>query len=503
MAGEHPNGVWIWRLLDLRSDYMEKLVSCGVGRVYLKVFDGRSDPMFWGHQCTPVIVQQFKENNIQVFGWGFHYGTADVNEQVASVRQAMDCGIDGYVLDLEGHLKNPETHPHLEALLHALRPIVPQGALGYSSYAHPGWHSGFPWRIVDDLCDIALPQIYFEAFSFDPSNEQEVQTCLRAQQAAGLTKPMLPIWASEPGAPRPASVSELQAYLRRFSGSSIWRLPHAHDVGGHGWDLDYRGGPVIPHSPDDMVELPTLTRMLQRGDQGDDVKALQRLLNQLGFNSGPDDGDFGPVTERAVKAYQRWAGIAADGVVGPQTWEALGGDFEITIPEETGVRLRLAALAQVEAAKQLRWTDLECEAEKYLAPWRAVLGAPTGYFHWCAVFVAWCCREAGIEIPEKPEGFWATMAFVDSWRVWGQSNGYWFKKGTDTPQRGDLLIFDWERGTDSTDAYPLDHIGIVSSYEPGSNVILTYEGNWSNQTRAGTRYMADVAGFVSIATLNE
>ena len=95
------------------------------------------------------------------------------------------------------------------------------------------------------------------------------------------------------------------------------------------------------------------------------------------------------------------------------------------------------------------------------------------------------------------------MAFVDSWRVWGQSNGYWFKKGTDTPQRGDLLIFDWQQGADSTDAYPLDHIGIVSSYEPESDMILTYEGNWSNQTRAGMRHMVDVAGFVRIATLNE
>ena len=208
MADEHPNGVWIWRFLELRQDYMEKLVECGVGRVYLKVFDGNSDPMFWGHQCTPEIVQHFKTNDIQVYGWGFHYGTSNVDEQVAAVQQALDCGIDGYVLDLEGHLKDPGTHPSLEKLLLDLRPLVPQGALGYTSYAHPGWHSEFPWKIVDKHCDIALPQIYFEGFTFAPTNEEEVQICLKAQQAAKLTKPSLPIWSSQPGAPHPSNAAK-------------------------------------------------------------------------------------------------------------------------------------------------------------------------------------------------------------------------------------------------------------------------------------------------------
>jgi peptidoglycan hydrolase-like protein with peptidoglycan-binding domain len=32
------------------------------------------------------------------------------------------------------------------------------------------------------------------------------------------------------------------------------------------------------------------------------------------------DGNFGPNTEISVKAFQTWAGIASDGVVGDQTW---------------------------------------------------------------------------------------------------------------------------------------------------------------------------------------
>jgi peptidoglycan hydrolase-like protein with peptidoglycan-binding domain len=51
---------------------------------------------------------------------------------------------------------------------------------------------------------------------------------------------------------------------------------------------------------------------------GTSVSDLQRLLGV------PVDGDFGPQTERAVKAFQRKHGLTPDGVVGPATWAALG-----------------------------------------------------------------------------------------------------------------------------------------------------------------------------------
>ncbi len=63
---------------------------------------------------------------------------------------------------------------------------------------------------------------------------------------------------------------------------------------------------------------------LRSGNRGEPVKALQLRLTQLGFNTRGADGAFGPNTASAVKAFQRSRGLAADGVVGPATWNKLG-----------------------------------------------------------------------------------------------------------------------------------------------------------------------------------
>ena len=61
------------------------------------------------------------------------------------------------------------------------------------------------------------------------------------------------------------------------------------------------------------------TRMLV----GDDVAALQERLAELGFDPGRADGVFGPLTENALKGFQREYGMRPDGVCGPATLRAL------------------------------------------------------------------------------------------------------------------------------------------------------------------------------------
>ena len=52
---------------------------------------------------------------------------------------------------------------------------------------------------------------------------------------------------------------------------------------------------------------------------GRDVRVLQQALNALGFACGLTDGIFGAFTERAVREFQRNAGLPHDGIVGQGT----------------------------------------------------------------------------------------------------------------------------------------------------------------------------------------
>jgi peptidoglycan hydrolase-like protein with peptidoglycan-binding domain len=64
-------------------------------------------------------------------------------------------------------------------------------------------------------------------------------------------------------------------------------------------------------------------RVLERGLAGWDVAQLQFDLAWHGFPSGPFDGRLGARTERALRRFQRWAGLAEDGRAGPLVLAAL------------------------------------------------------------------------------------------------------------------------------------------------------------------------------------
>jgi murein DD-endopeptidase MepM/ murein hydrolase activator NlpD len=65
------------------------------------------------------------------------------------------------------------------------------------------------------------------------------------------------------------------------------------------------------------------SRTITAGDRGWDVAALQFMLGRQGFPSGTVDGGLGPRSTRALRRFQRFAGLPADGAAGPATLRAL------------------------------------------------------------------------------------------------------------------------------------------------------------------------------------
>ena len=61
----------------------------------------------------------------------------------------------------------------------------------------------------------------------------------------------------------------------------------------------------------------------RRADMLDEVRQVQKRLNELGYGPLDADGHFGPLLSAAVQAFQVDAGLPVDGVVTKETWTRL------------------------------------------------------------------------------------------------------------------------------------------------------------------------------------
>lgn len=63
--------------------------------------------------------------------------------------------------------------------------------------------------------------------------------------------------------------------------------------------------------------------VIGKGDTGPAVEALQRALRDAREYRGNIDGDFGPLTDRALRAFQARHRLRTDGIAGPNVWRTL------------------------------------------------------------------------------------------------------------------------------------------------------------------------------------
>ncbi|HZK34867.1 MAG TPA: peptidoglycan-binding domain-containing protein [Bacillota bacterium] len=63
--------------------------------------------------------------------------------------------------------------------------------------------------------------------------------------------------------------------------------------------------------------------ILRLWSRGEYVLYVQSALTGAGYNVGPLDGIYGPITMQAVIDFQLDNGLVPDGIVGPMTWAAI------------------------------------------------------------------------------------------------------------------------------------------------------------------------------------
>ena len=107
--------------------------------------------------------------------------------------------------------------------------------------------------------------------------------------------------------------------------------------------------------------------ILRLGDKNDSVKAMQQTLINLGYLSGKADGQFGNLTFKALKEFQKANALYADGVAGSKTIAALNSAGQaptVTDAPDASVGNTIAVMAR--SVKYEYWyATVRNEARKY------------------------------------------------------------------------------------------------------------------------------------------
>lgn len=225
------------------------------------------------------------------------------------------------------------------------------------------------------------------------------------------------------------------------------------------------------------------TPTLRLNSKGPAVLRLQGRLHDLAYLKAKPDGNFGTYTERAIKTAQYEAGLKVDGIVGPATWAALLPPAKaippaaeaVTGPSFTDWLVTIAKrdVGKVETPRnnQGAWIKRFWPSTSY----------PEGYTDrqpYCAAAMAFWLDTAGDELAkagllesltgmnaEQFEKWRCKSAGAWAWQAWGQkAKGVIVLPDTATPQKGDIVVFDFS------------HIGLVTG-QPAKGRIATIEAN--------------------------
>lgn len=187
----------------------------------------------------------------------------------------------------------------------------------------------------------------------------------RGRAAIGLTNSSLVLWCTSDSVV-PVKISELASQMQ-----SLGCMNAINFDGGGSCQCDFAGSKITSsrrvYSYFLVFDTKPSRTTIKKGSKGQDVYELQRML---GINA---DGEFGVITENAVKAYQREFKLTQDGIVGVNTWSKLYGDVvnNTTIPTTSVLELLELHPSIREKAKKLFVACQNTYPIKITSTWRS------------------------------------------------------------------------------------------------------------------------------------
>jgi Putative peptidoglycan binding domain/CHAP domain len=211
-------------------------------------------------------------------------------------------------------------------------------------------------------------------------------------------------------------------------------------------------------------------KAVRRGDSRTDiVKQVQQRLVDVGCGPLAIDGVFGDETESSVKLFQTRRGLDADGVVGPNSWDALFGEMPV-IDDQAPTPLLNSTLSVAISQNGVRETPGTPNRGPQVDQYVSSVGLnPAGGYSWCQAFVYWCFDRAAARL-DLPNPCIKTAGVLEHWARSPVANRIAALAAADNPalvRPGAVFIIDHGSGK--------GHAGLVTRVVSGE--IDTIEGN--------------------------
>jgi hypothetical protein len=304
-------GMWIWVLASTDGGNLASIVAdahrYGIQTLIIKSGDGTGT---WS-QFNPQAVSVLHANHLRVCAWQYVYGNnpaAEARVGAAAAHDGADCLVIDAEAEYQGKYVQAQTYiSDLRSLIGADFPVALAG------FPYIDYHPSFPYSVFlgPGGAQYNMPQMYWKDIG-TTTDGVFAHTYAYNRIYGRPIAPLGQVYNSPPG----HQITRFRQLSREYGalGVSWWDWQEAAPGA---WQAVSRPmGSLAGYAPY------TGMASISKGSTGDLVVWAQEHLITAGFKIGVDGG-FGATTHTAVEHFQLAHGLVVDGVVGPETWQAL------------------------------------------------------------------------------------------------------------------------------------------------------------------------------------
>jgi hypothetical protein len=314
--------MWIWELHYSDGGNVAAIIAqakrYGIGALYIKSSDGTS---YWP-QFSKSLVTKLHEAGIKVCAWQYVYGIRPVVEASLGARAIRD-GADCLVIDAESQYQG--RYAAAQSYITGLRKLIGNRfPVGLAGFPYVGYHLTFPYSVFlgPGGAQYNLPQMYWA----DIGTSVPSVYAITYEYNEIYRRPIFPLgqlWNTGRG----MSVNSIEQFNQLATtygatGVSWWDWQSASPSY---WGAITRKAPLLV-----SYGVNRTPASVFRGNKGDLVIWAQEHLYGAGYKIAVD-GQFGPITQAAVRSFQRKRRLPVTGVINGLTWDALVKVTPVTV----------------------------------------------------------------------------------------------------------------------------------------------------------------------------